>query len=156
MQLLAATVSKAPRQVKTKFGDRLVCDVTLPDGTETAIWGPVNYAPLEYLEQGQAVTVSRDSKGKVHIIENHLTHPDMIAPAIQAKQEITQALKQDKPQGMTPEQKREIAQYITQQRDLLSFCLDQAATIPQAQTDDSVQKLGVTLYLSAQRRFNLA
>jgi hypothetical protein len=150
MQLLAATVSKAPRQVKTKYGDRLVCDVTLPDGTETAIWGPVNYAPLEYLEQGQAVTVSKDSKGKVHIIENHLTHPEMTAPA------IDQGTKLAGQHGLTADQKREIAQYITQQRDLLAFCLDQAATIPQAQTDDSVQKLGVTLYLSAQKRFNLA
>jgi hypothetical protein len=150
MQLLAARVSKAPRQVKTKFGDRLVCDVTLPDGSQAPIWAPVGYAPIEYLEQGQAVTVSRDSKGKIHIVENHLTHPDMVAPS------IDQGGKLAGEHGLTAEQKREIAQYITQQRDLLAFCLDQASTIPQAQTDDSVQKLGVTLYLSAQRKFNLA
>lgn len=150
MQLLAATVSKAPRQVKTKYGDRLVCDVKLSDGTDSTIWSPVGYAPVEYLEQGQAVTVSRDSKGKVHIIENHLTHPGMVAPP------IDQGTKLAGQHGLTTEQKREIAQYVTQQRDLLAFCLDQAATIPQAQTDDSVQKLGVTLYLSAQRKFGLA
>lgn len=44
---------------------------------------------------------------------------------------------------------------FTQQRDLLAFCLEQPATIPQAQTDESVEKLGVTLYLSAQRKFKL-
>jgi hypothetical protein len=150
MQLLGATVSKAPRQVKTKYGDRLVCDVKLQDGTETAIWGPVDYAPLEYLERGQAVTVSRDSKGKVHIVENHLTHPDMIAPAIDQGTQLAGE------HGFSADQKRAIAQYVTQQRDLLAFCLDQAATIPQAQTDESVEKLGVTLYLSAQRKFKLA
>lgn len=149
MQLLGATVSKPSRKVSTKYGDRLVCDVRLEDGTESAIWGPVDYAPLEYLERGQAVTVSRNSKGKVSIVENHLTHPEMTAPAL--PQTITASA-----QGMTSEQKKMIAQYVTEQRDLLSFCLDQAATIPQAQTDDSVQRLGVTLYLSAQKKFGLA
>lgn len=158
MQLLAATVSKAPRQVKTKYGDRLVCDVLLQDGTETAIWSPVGYAPIEFLERGQEVTVSRDSKGKVHIIENHLTHPEMVAPKFNNSPvpTIDQGTKLAGEHGLSTDQKREIAQYITQQRDLLAFCLDQAATIPQAQTDDSVQKLGVTLYLSAQRKFKLA
>lgn len=150
MQLLAATVSNPPREVVTKYGPRRVVDVTLPDGSQTAIWGPVDYAPLEYLEQGQSVTVSRDSKGKVHIIENHLTHPGMVAPS------IDQGAKLSGEHGLTVGQKREIAQYITQQRDLLAFCLDQASTIPQAQTEESVEKLGVTLYLSAQRKFKLA
>lgn len=150
MQLLAATVSKAPRQVKTKYGDRLVCDVKLPDGTETAIWGPVNYAPLEYLERGQAVTVSRDSKGKVSIVENHLTHPDMIAPDIDQPTPTAA-----NPHSLDPETKKAIAQYVTQQKDLLQFCWQQAETIEGPQTEDVVQKLAVTLYLSAQRKFSL-
>ncbi|MBE9242524.1 hypothetical protein [Synechocystis salina] len=152
MQLIGATVSKAPRQVKTKYGDRLVCDVRLEDGTESAIWGPVGYAPLEYLERGQAVTVSRDSKGKISIIENHLTHPHLSTPALPQPSQVTATT----PQGMTAETKKAIAQYVQEQRDLLAFCLDQAGTIPQAQTDESVEKLGVTLYLSAQRKFKLA
>lgn len=150
MQLLAAVVSKAPRQVKTKYGDRLVCDVTLPDGTETAIWGPPSYAPLADLQQGDAVTVSRDSKNKVHIIENHLTHPGMVAPA------IDQGTKLAGEHGLNSDQKREIAQYITQQRDLLAFCWQQAEMIDGPCTEDSIEKLAVTLFLSAQRKFGLA
>lgn len=148
MKLLGATVSKAPRQVKTKYGERLVCDVRLEDGTETAIWSPVGYAAIEYLERGQAVTVSRDSKGKVSIVENHLTHPELTTSKVDNGTNLANQL--------STNQKQEIAQYITQQRDLLAFCLEQAATIPQAQTDESVEKLGVTLYLSAQRKFKLA
>jgi len=146
MQLLAARVSKAPRQVKTKYGDRLVCDVTLPDGTETAIWGPVNYAPLEYLERGQAVTVSRDSKGKVHIIENHLTHPEMTAPTIPQPAAPSQ--------GIDPDTKRAIADYVTEQAKLFGFCLSQASTIQGLQPDD-IRPVATTLYLATQKRFGL-
>lgn len=154
MQLLAATVSKAPRRVQTRFGDRLVCDIVLPDGSETAIWGPVNYAPLEYLERGQAVTVSRDSKGKVSIVENHLTHPGMTAPAI-PQQTQTNPAPAANAYSLDPDTKKAIAQYVTQQKDLLQFCWQQAETIEGPQTEDVVQKLAVTLYLSAQRKFSL-
>jgi hypothetical protein len=158
MQLLTATVKSQPRIVETRFGVRSVMDVTLPNGQEQAIWGPENFMPIVTRKPGESVQLGKDSKGKFHCIEQEITQ------ATQTKHEITQALKQ-KPAidnghnlagQLSPEQKREIAQYITQQRDLLAFCLDQAATIPQAQTDDSVQKLGVTLYLSAQRKFGLA
>lgn len=139
MQLLTAKVKSQPRVVETRFGVRSVMDVTLPDGQEQAIWGPENFHPIVTCKPGQSVPVALDSKGKYHVVENE--KPGVV--------EVSQA-------QLSPEQKREIAQYITQQRDLLAFCLDQAATIPQAQTDESVEKLGVTLYLSAQRKFKLA
>ena len=146
MQLLAATVSKAPRQVSTKYGQRLVCDVTLPDGSESAIWGPVGYAPIEYLEQGQAVTVSKDSKGKVSIIENHLTHPGMEAPAIK-KAEPTE-------EGLSPDIKRQIAAHIRQQAAVYGYCLQQAAGIPGLPERD-VRNVATTLFIDACKKFDL-
>ena len=148
MQLLPATVSKAPRQVKTKYGDRLVCDVSLPDGSQAPIWAPVGYAPIEYLEQGQAVTVSRDSKGKVSIIENHLTHPDMKAPTVPTTPQPTPS------QGIDPDTKRAIADYVTEQAKLFGFCLSQAATIQGIQAED-IRPVATTLYLATQKRFGL-
>lgn len=141
MQLLTAQVVKPARVVDTKFGQRFVLDIDINGQTE-AIWGPSNKVPTA--QYGQTINVGRDSKGKLHLIES--------APVI----DNGKALAPTQPQGMTPETKKAIAQYVQDQRDLLAFCLDQAATIPQAQTDESVEKLGVTLYLSAQRKFKLA
>jgi hypothetical protein len=116
-------------------------DVTLPNGQEQAIWGPANFPAITNCRNGQSVAIALDSKGKYHVVEG---------------QSVKASGAEIEPVGMTPELKKTIAQYVTEQRDLLAFCLDQAATIPQAQTDDSVQKLGVTLYLSAQLKFKLA
>lgn len=147
MQLLGATVKTQPRQVTTKYGDRRVCDVILQDGTESAIWGPVGYAALEYLERGQQVTVSRDSKGKVHIVENHLTHPEMTAPPLPNQSSA--------PQGMTPETKRQIAQYIQDQAKLFGYCLNQAGTIESLPADQR-REVATTLFIQASRKFDLA
>jgi hypothetical protein len=147
MQLLPATVSKPPREVTTKYGQRLVCDVLLQDGSESAIWAPVGYAPIEYLEQGQVVTVSRDSRGKVSIVENHAIYPDDIPSVPEVPPKTSHTL-----DGQT---KKEIAEYIKQQKDLLQFCWQQAESVQGPQTEDCVEKLAVTLYLSAQRKFKL-
>lgn len=154
MQLLAATVVKPPREVSTKFGQRRVCDVRLPDGTETAIWGPVDYAPLEYLERGQAVTVSRDSKGKVSIIENHLTHPEMKAPAVNSHPTPT-ANHSPQTEGLTPDQKRAIAAYIGEMGDLYRYCYETAGEKLATAPNEAKQAMASSLFIAAQRKFNL-
>jgi len=156
MQLLPATVAKPPRQVKTKYGDRLVCDVLLQDGSESAIWAPVGYAPIEYLEQGQVVTVSRDSNGKVSIVENHATHPGMVAPTLPQQTPQVNSSQPANAYTLDGQTKKEIAEYLKQQKDLLQFCWQQAESIEGPQTEDCIEKLAVTLYLSAQRKFKLA
>lgn len=150
MQLLAARVSKAPRKVSTKYGDRLVCDVTLPDGSQSPIWGPVTYSPLGDLEYGDAVTVSRDSKGKVSIVENHLTHPEMTAPTIPAPGNNSHQTV-----GMSPDQKRAIADFVTEQAKLFGFCLQTASTIQGINPDD-IRPVATTLYLQTTKKFKLA
>jgi hypothetical protein len=143
MQLLTATVKSQPRTVTTKYGERSVMDVVLPNGEEQSIWGPANFSAIVNCRNGQPVAIAVDSKGKYHVVEGQ-------------SEPVKTSATEVPPVAMTTDQKRAIAQYVQDQRDLLAFCLDQAATIPQAQTDDSVEKLGVTLYLSAQRKFKLA
>lgn len=157
MQLLAATVSKAPREVSTKFGPRRVCDVVLPDGTETAIWGPVNYAPLEYLQQGDAVTVSRDSKNKISIVENHLTHPGMVAPTLpQQTQPVTPPPTQSPQTGsMTPETKKAIAAFVGEMGDLYRYCYETAGEKLATAPNEAKQDMASSLFIAAQKRFNL-
>jgi len=155
MQLLPATVSKAPRQVKTKYGDRVVCDVVLPDGTETAIWGPVNYAPLEYLQQGDAVTVSKDSRGKVSVVENHLVNPGMVAPTVPQQGQPVNQTQSPQTGSMTPETKKAIAAYAEEMMALYSFCYGQAnAKLPDA-PDAAKQAAASSVFISCQKKFNL-
>ncbi|WLT40673.1 hypothetical protein NON20_26175 (plasmid) [Synechocystis sp. B12] len=61
------------------------------------------------------MAIALDSKGKYHVVEG---------------QPVKTSAPETEPVGMTAETKRLIAQYVTEQRDLLAFCLDQAATIP--------------------------
>jgi hypothetical protein len=153
MKLLAATITKAPRQVTTKYGERVVCDVKLEDGSESAIWGPKDYAPLLYLKAGQAVTVSKDSKGKIAIIENHLTHPEMVAPSLENKAIATNQTTNQSSE-MSNREKREIAEYITQQTKLFSFCYSQTKLIDNLPDEDR-RAVATTLYLQASKHFNL-
>lgn len=111
MQLLTVTVKSQPRIVETRFGIRSVMDVTLPNGQEQAIWDPENFHPIVTCKQGESVQLGKDSKGKYHCIDN----APAVTKATQTKHEITQALNPAQPQGMTPEQKRAIAQYVTEQ-----------------------------------------
>jgi hypothetical protein len=141
MQLLTATLTKPARQVTTKYGDRTVADVRLADGSETAIWRPANDQALANLTTGQAVTVAKDHKGKVNLIDSQpIMEPT--APT------VTPA------QGMTSEQKKAIAQYVTEQANLFGFCLSQASTIQGIALED-VRATATTLYIQAVKHFSL-
>ena len=85
MQLLTATVKSQPREVSTKFGQRSVMDVTLPNGQEQAIWGPANFPAIMNCRNGQNVTIAVDSKGKYHVVEGQT------APAVTAQPTQTAA-----------------------------------------------------------------
>lgn len=148
MKLLTATVQKSPRQVTTKYGDRLVCDCTLDNGENVTLWQPLTSTIINY-GTGQKVTLSLDSKGKYHLIEN-----DNGEPVFQDSEPNQSQKKTD--YSLSKTDKQAIASYIQQQRDLLAFCWEQAKTIPGHESEETTEKLAVTLYLSAQRKFNLA
>ena len=141
MKLLTAQVTKQARQVATKYGDRLVTDCKLPDGQEVTLWQPITSTIINY-GTGQKICLSVDSKGKYHLVENDNGEP---------------VFKDSEPNHkLSNAQKKEIASYIEQQKDLLAFCWQQACQIDDIQSEDTIQKMAVTLYLSAQRKFNLA
>jgi hypothetical protein len=140
MKLLTAKVTRAPKIVSTKHGERFVFDVEI-DGETQAIWGPPSMIPTA--KNGEFVTLGRDSKNKLHIVEGANT------PVTAT--ETTAA----NPYTLDKDTKKAIASYISQQKDLLQFCWQQAEAIEGPQTEDSIEKLAVTLYLSAQRKFGL-
>ena len=53
-------------------------------------------------------------------------------------------------------QKQEIASYVSQQKELLQFCWKEASMIDGPSTEESIEKLTMALFLSAQRHFKLA
>jgi hypothetical protein len=69
-QLLTATLAKTPRQFNTKHGARTVADIQLDDGTEQTLWRPANDPTLTALREGATIQLTRDSKGKLSLIEN--------------------------------------------------------------------------------------
>ncbi|MFM7575676.1 MAG: hypothetical protein ACKO5Q_01850, partial [Microcystaceae cyanobacterium] len=108
MKLLNATIYKAPRQVTTKYGDRIVTDCKLSDGQEVTLLQPLTSTIINY-GTGQKICLSLDSKGKYHLIEN------------EEKTAIATNPNPDNSTGLSNAKKREIAEYLTEQTKLFSF-----------------------------------
>ncbi|MBE9194216.1 hypothetical protein IQ219_02485 [Synechocystis sp. LEGE 06083] len=143
MQLLTATLTKPARQVTTKYGDRTVADVRLADGTEIALWRPANDQVLSSLTMGQTVTVAKDSKGKINLVDNAPTNAVVTTSPVPIE-----------PTEINPDTKRAIAVYVEEQAKLFGFCLSQASTIQGIQPED-VRATATTLYIQTIKHFNL-
>ena len=141
MKLLNATISKAPRQVATKYGDRLVTDCKLPDGQEVTLWQPLTSTIINY-GTGQKICLSVDSKGKYHLVENDNGTP------------VFKESEPNQSTGLSNARKREIAEYLTEQTKLFSFCYQQTKLIDNLPDEDR-RAVATTLYLQATKHFNL-
>ncbi|MFM7438434.1 MAG: hypothetical protein ACKO2V_07485 [Snowella sp.] len=149
MKLLTATLVKNPRSVNTKFGPKIVADCKLDNGEDVTLWQPENSQIINY-GNGSKLTLTVDSKGKYHWVETENE------TAITSKPESNQTEQIKTDYSLSKTDKQAIASYIQQQRDLLAFCWEQAKSIPGHESEDTTEKLAATLYLSAQRKFNLA
>ena len=70
MKLIEATVVKAPREVSTKYGDRIVLDCVTRDGNEVTIWRNGGDKEVLGRRPNERVTLAVDSKGKYSLIEH--------------------------------------------------------------------------------------
>jgi hypothetical protein len=57
------------RNVRTKYGERSVVDVTLADGTTKAIWKAAGDQSIARLTDGERVTLTIDNKGNIQEVE---------------------------------------------------------------------------------------
>lgn len=144
MQLLTATVKSQPRTVNTKFGERSVMDVTLPNGQEQAIWGPANFPAIINCRNGQSVTIATDSKGKYHVVEGQPTQP------------TTTELQATQATGLDKESKQAIASYIEEMGSLYVFCYTTASNKLADAPNEAKQAMASSLFIAAQRKFGLA
>ena len=119
--------------------------LTMSDNTEETIWFTQGRVPHATLPKGTAVQVlfeERDGKMTRKLLDNSSSAPTAQPP--QAKTTL-----------LSPAQKREIAEYINQHGDLLSYCYDTVVGKFQqkVQTEESLRCLATTLYTSAKDKF---
>jgi hypothetical protein len=143
MKLLTATLVKNSRSVTTKYGPKIVADCKLDNGEEVTLWQPENSQIINY-DNGSKLTLTLDSKGKYHWVETQ--DETAIAPKIEPNQSQSKEL--------SNQAKRDIAEYITQQTKLFSFCYAQTALVDNLPNEDRRQ-VATTLFIQAIKHFNL-
>ena len=161
MKLIEAICTDNPREVTTKYGQRLVIDcIDRTTGEKITLWRPAtdNYS-RQYVIKNSRVTVGIDSKGKYSLIEDpNLANlgnslPTELVPVKPVyDHKITQNSESDHV-FLSPNQKREIAAYIATMKDLYGYCLQQADSL-HVEGEDR-RAIATTLYLSAQKKFGI-
>lgn len=163
MQLISAIALDRPREVTTKYGQRLVIDCRNRDtGEKITLWRPSDddYSK-KFIVRDMPITVAIDSKGKFSLVENpnHLKLgqplPDEAVPVkplhnYDHKIEKTSDSEQS---FLSPDKKREIANYVSEMAKLYGFCLTQADSLGVEGEDR--RAIATTLFISAQKKFAL-
>lgn len=157
IQLLSGTVKfPAGKMFETQYGQRVNAVVTLENGEEAKLWGNPDDHELKQLRKGQAVQLVKDTKGYKLVGSSPAPSPQSPVPTGSAVPPILES-----------EQGREqIKTYVKWQAKLLKQCygevLNQFCTPDKNgemlldPTDaESVRSLAVTLYIAAQRKYNL-
>ena len=161
MKLIEAICIESPREVATKYGQRLVIDaIDRTTGEKITLWRPAtdDYS-RRYVIKNSPLTVGVDSKGKYSLIEDPAltnlgqplpTEPVPVKPVYDYKSEKHNENDQS---TLNPNQKREIAQYIQDMAKLYGFCLTQAETLGVEGEDR--RAIATTLFIGAHKKFAL-
>jgi len=165
MKLIEAICIESPREVTTKYGQRLVIDaIDRTTGEKITLWRPAtdDYS-RRYVIKNSPLTVGVDSKGKYSLIEDPAltnlgqplpTEPVPVKPVYDYKIEKTSEKHNENDQStLNPNQKREIAQYIQDMAKLYGFCLTQAESLGVEGEDR--RAIATTLFIGAQKKFGL-
>ena len=167
MQLIEAMATDRARRVNTKYGERTVIDCVRRDnGEKVTVWrgGDDEYSQKHVIRNAR-LTLSLDNKGKYSLVEDpNLVSlgqplpeiPVPVRPLHNTNHVIAQ--NSEKPSEsdqslLSPNQKKEIAQYIQEMAKLYGFCLTQADSLGVEGEDR--RAIATTLYLSAQKKFAL-
>lgn len=158
--LTEATVKLSGTPWTTKYGPKSKALAVLNNGEEVQLWGSENDAAILRLKAGQTIQLIQ-IKGKWKLAT---TQTQQATPNPSNGNTATQQNHyQSKPVTLSNETKQEIATYVTEQANLLAFCIDQAhkslvTRFPNQSTpleSEMVRTAGITLYISVQKHFNL-
>lgn len=163
MQLIEAIAQSPARRVNTKFGERTVIDAIRRDnGEKVTVWrsGDDIYSQKHVIRNAR-LTLTLDNKGKYSLIEDpnlvNLGQPlpvetVPVKPVHNYDHKIEKTSESDQ-SLLSPNQKKEIAQYIQEMAKLYGFCLTQADSLGVEGEDR--RAIATTLFISAQKKFAL-
>lgn len=152
MRLIPAIALDRPREVNTKYGQRLVIDCMARDtGEKITLWrGTDDDYSRRYIIKNSPITVGIDSKGKFSLIENEaLTNLGKPLPVVEP---VHTPPPQSDP-NFSPDKKAEMAEYVANLAQLYQHCQDKAEDI--ALTPDDARAIGTTLFIQTVKHFNL-
>ena len=162
MQLIEAMATDRARRVNTKYGERTVIDAVRRDtGEKVTVWrgGDDEYSQKHVIKNAR-LTLTLDNKGKYNLVADpnlvNLGQPLPVEP-VPVKPVFDHKIAQNsdsEQSSLSPNQKREIANYVTEMAKLYKFCLDQVETTIKVDGEDK-RAIATTLYLSAQKKFAL-
>jgi hypothetical protein len=165
MQLIEAIAQSPARRVPTKYGERTVIDAIRRDnGEKVTVWrgGDDEYSQKHVIRNAR-LTLTLDNKGKYNLVEDpnlvNLGQPLPVEPVpVKPVYDHKIAQNSEKPSqndqsSLSPNQKKEIAQYIQDMAKLYGFCLTQAESL--GVDGEDRRAIATTLYLSAQKKFAL-
>ncbi len=133
----------AGKVFQSDWGERQNIVVEMDDGSEEKLYFAAGRQPHASLKRGQQVQLLF-SNGKRRLVVSD--KPDTTCPEPQPQY-----------QGLTPDTKRAIANYIQDQAKLMCFCLETAREnfSEQVETEESLRTLATTLFIATQRHFGL-
>ena len=155
MKLISAIALDNPREVTTKYGQRLVIDCMARDsGEQFPIWRGIDDSySRKYIIKNSPITIGIDSKGKRSLIENEaLSNLEKPLPVEPVPVKPVYTPPQSDP-NFSPEKKAEIAEYVSNLAQLYQHCQDKAEDI--ALTPDDCRAIGTTLFIQTVKLFNL-
>lgn len=165
MKLIEAICIESPREVTTKYGQRLVIDaIDRTTGEKITLWRPAtdDYS-RRYVIKNSPLTVGIDSKGKYSLIENPAIAnlgqplppelPVPVKPVQNTNHVIEKTSEKTSESELTADKKREIASYIQEMSKLYCFCLQQAENLNLEGEDRRC--VATSLWIQATKHFNL-
>jgi hypothetical protein len=171
MQLIEAMATDRARRVNTKYGERTVIDAVRRDnGEKVTVWrgGDDDYSQ-KYVIKNARLTLTLDSKGKYNLVEDpNLVNLGTPLPETVPVKPVSRYLASNNPpipnysektsesdqSLLSPNQKREIANYVQEMAKLYKYCLDQVETTIGVEGEDK-RAIATTLFISAQKKFAL-
>ncbi|MFN7216458.1 hypothetical protein [Microcystis sp.] len=165
VQLIEAIAQSPARRVNTKYGERTVIDAVRRDnGEKVTVWrgGDDEYSKKHVIKNAR-LTLTLDNKGKYSLVEDtNLVNlgtplpvePVPVKPVHNYDHKIEKTSEKHNESELSPNQKREIANYVQEMAKLYKYCLDQVDATIGVDGEDK-RAIATTLYLSAQKKFSL-
>jgi hypothetical protein len=147
MKLIEAKVKGQPRTVTTKHGERSVMDCITADGESITVWRPAGDVEVMARANGERVTLSRDSKGKISLVETARSRAEKQWQQPEGGVRL----------GHRSERTADIADYIERLGKLYSYCYRAASgALANSELDKSeIRDVSTTLFMQTVRHFDL-